>query len=132
MANGLSASFRLTKCALVFFSPGCVLPNAQSTRLGLRLSRQRRSWNCRNCLRLYKLLLVAIRICRSRRHSPRRREMRPQDKSGNQQMNLTLIDQRAVNLPDERERELALALLELLLNAAAEPAEPQPSDPLQN
>jgi two-component sensor histidine kinase len=58
--------------------------------------------------------------------------MRPQDKSGNQQMNLTLIDQRAVNLPDERERELALALLELLLNAAAEPAEPQPSDPLQN
>jgi two-component sensor histidine kinase len=41
------------------------------------------------------------------------------------QMNLTLLDQPTVGLPAEQEKELAMALLELLLNAVAPTAECQ-------
>lgn len=42
-----------------------------------------------------------------------------------EQMNLTLLDQHTVGLAAEKEKELAMALLELLLNAVAPTAECQ-------
>ena len=40
------------------------------------------------------------------------------------QMNLMFCDSRPMMLPDEKKRELAIALADLLLNAATEPSEP--------
>jgi hypothetical protein len=40
------------------------------------------------------------------------------------QMNLLLCDSKPMMLPDDKQRELAIALADLLLNAAAEPTEP--------
>ena len=40
------------------------------------------------------------------------------------QMNLLFCDSKPMMLPDDKQRELAIALADLLLNAAAEPAEP--------
>jgi hypothetical protein len=39
------------------------------------------------------------------------------------QMNLLLCDSKPMVLPDDKQRELAIALADLLLNAAAEPTE---------
>ena len=40
------------------------------------------------------------------------------------QMNLLFCDSKPMTLPDDKQRELALALADLLLNAATEPSEP--------
>jgi hypothetical protein len=40
------------------------------------------------------------------------------------QMNLLFCDSKPMMLPDDKQRELAIALADLLLNAATEPAEP--------
>ena len=40
------------------------------------------------------------------------------------QMNLLFCDSKPMMLPDEKQRELAIALADLLLNAATEPTEP--------
>jgi hypothetical protein len=40
------------------------------------------------------------------------------------QMNLAFCDSKPMMLPDDKERELTIALADLLLNAAAEPAGP--------
>ena len=40
------------------------------------------------------------------------------------QMNLLFCDSKPMMLPDGKQRELAIALADLLLNAAAEPTEP--------
>lgn len=40
------------------------------------------------------------------------------------QMNLLFCDSKPMMLPDDKQRELAIALADLLLNAAAEPTEP--------
>jgi hypothetical protein len=40
------------------------------------------------------------------------------------QMNLLFCDSKPMMLPDDKQRELALALADLLLNAATEPTEP--------
>jgi hypothetical protein len=39
-------------------------------------------------------------------------------------MNLLFCDSKPMMLPDDKQRELALALADLLLNAATEPIEP--------
>ena len=39
-------------------------------------------------------------------------------------MNLPFCDIKPMMLPDDKQRELAIALADLLLNAATEPAEP--------
>jgi hypothetical protein len=40
------------------------------------------------------------------------------------QMNLLFCDSKPMMLPDEKQRELAIALADLLLNAVTEPTEP--------
>ena len=40
------------------------------------------------------------------------------------QMNLLFCDSKPMMLPDDKKRELAVALADLLLNAATEPTEP--------
>jgi hypothetical protein len=40
------------------------------------------------------------------------------------QMNLMFCDSKPMMLPDHKKRELAIALADLLLNAATEPAQP--------
>ncbi len=40
------------------------------------------------------------------------------------QMNLMFCDSKPMMLPDDKKRELAIALADLLLNAATEPSEP--------
>jgi hypothetical protein len=40
------------------------------------------------------------------------------------QMNLLFCDSKPMILPDDKQRELAIALADLLLNAATEPTEP--------
>ena len=40
------------------------------------------------------------------------------------QMNLLFCDSKPMMLPDDKQRELAIALADLLLNAATEPTEP--------
>ena len=40
------------------------------------------------------------------------------------QMNLLLCDSKPLMLPDDKKRELAIALADLLLSAATEPTEP--------
>jgi hypothetical protein len=40
------------------------------------------------------------------------------------QMNLLLCDSKPMTLPEDKQRELAIALADLLLNAATEPTEP--------
>jgi hypothetical protein len=40
------------------------------------------------------------------------------------QMNLLFCDSEPMMLPDDKQRELTIALADLLLNAASEPAEP--------
>jgi hypothetical protein len=40
------------------------------------------------------------------------------------QMNLLFCDSKPMMLPDDKQRELAIALADLLLSAATEPAEP--------
>ena len=40
------------------------------------------------------------------------------------QMNLMFCDSKPMTLPDDKQRELAIALADLLLNAATEPAGP--------
>jgi hypothetical protein len=40
------------------------------------------------------------------------------------QMNLTFCDSKPMMLPDDKKREPAIALADLLLNAATEPSEP--------
>lgn len=40
------------------------------------------------------------------------------------QMNLLLCDSKPMKLPEDKQRELAIALADLLLNAAIEPTEP--------
>ena len=42
------------------------------------------------------------------------------------QMNLLFCDSKPMMLPDDKQRELTIALADLLLGAAAEPAEPDP------
>ena len=42
------------------------------------------------------------------------------------QMNLLFCDSKPMMLPDDKQRELAIALADLLLGAAAEPTEPDP------
>jgi hypothetical protein len=41
------------------------------------------------------------------------------------QMNLLFCNSKPLMLPDDKQRELAIALADLLLNAAAEPTEPE-------
>ena len=41
------------------------------------------------------------------------------------QMNLLFCDSKPMMLPGDKQRELAIALADLLLNAAAEPTEPE-------
>ena len=41
------------------------------------------------------------------------------------QMHLLLCDSKPIRLPQDKQRELAAALADLLLNAAVEPAEPE-------
>ena len=41
------------------------------------------------------------------------------------QMNLLFCDRKPMMLPDDKQRELAIALADLLLNAATEPGEPE-------
>jgi hypothetical protein len=41
------------------------------------------------------------------------------------QMNLLFCDSKPMMLPDDKQRELALALADLLLNVATEPTEPE-------
>jgi hypothetical protein len=40
------------------------------------------------------------------------------------QMNLMFCDSKPMKLPDDKQRELTIALADLLLNAATEPSEP--------
>ena len=40
------------------------------------------------------------------------------------QMNLLFCDSKPMMLPDDKQRELAIALADLLLNAASDPTEP--------
>ena len=44
------------------------------------------------------------------------------------QMNLLFCDSKPMMLPDDKQRELAIALADLLLNAATEPTEPDPRE----
>jgi hypothetical protein len=81
-----------------------------------------------NCSLLYKFPPVAIRLYRSK--LARRKEMKPQEPQDEHvnllQMNLTLLDLPVTSLPADQQRELALSLMELLINAATrEPIEHQ-------
>ena len=50
--------------------------------------------------------------------------MLPRKTPESTQMNLSFCDSKPMMLPDDKQRELTIALADLLLNAAAEPAEP--------
>ncbi len=50
--------------------------------------------------------------------------MIPRKKPGETQMNLLFCDSKPMMLPNDKQRELAIALADLLLNAATAPAEP--------
>jgi hypothetical protein len=50
--------------------------------------------------------------------------MTPRKTPGTIQMNLLFCDSKPMMLPDDKQRELAIALADLLLNAATEPTEP--------
>jgi len=50
--------------------------------------------------------------------------MKPKKTSETRQLNLLLCDSKPMTLPQDKQRELAAALADLLLNAAVEPAEP--------
>jgi hypothetical protein len=50
--------------------------------------------------------------------------MLPSKTLGTSQMNLLFCDCKPMVLPEEKQRELAMALADLLLNAVAEPREP--------
>jgi hypothetical protein len=50
--------------------------------------------------------------------------MKPRKTPETTQMNLLFCDSKPMMLPDDKQRELAIALADLLLNAATEPAEP--------
>jgi hypothetical protein len=48
--------------------------------------------------------------------------MQPKKTAGAPQMNLLFCDSKPMALPEDRQRELAVALADLLLNAALEPS----------
>jgi len=50
--------------------------------------------------------------------------MTPRKTPVNTQMNLLLCDSKPMILPDDKQRELTIALADLLLGAAAEPTKP--------
>jgi hypothetical protein len=50
--------------------------------------------------------------------------MMPRKTPETKQMNLLFCDSKPMMLPDDKKRELAIALADLLLNAAPEPSEP--------
>ena len=50
--------------------------------------------------------------------------MLPRKTPETNQMNLMFCDSKPMMLPDDKKRELAIALADLLLNAATEPTEP--------
>jgi hypothetical protein len=50
--------------------------------------------------------------------------MGPKKTPGTTQMNLLFCDSQPMMLPADKQRELAIALADLLLNAATEPTEP--------
>jgi hypothetical protein len=50
--------------------------------------------------------------------------MLPRKTPESTQMNLSFCDSKPMMLPDDKQRELTIALADLLLNAAAEPPEP--------
>ncbi len=52
--------------------------------------------------------------------------MTPRKTPEKTQMNLLFCDSKPMMLPDNKQRELAIALADLLLGAAAEPTEPSP------
>lgn len=52
--------------------------------------------------------------------------MTPKKTPEKTQMNLLFCDSKPMLLPEHRQRELAIALADLLLGAAAEPTEPDP------
>jgi hypothetical protein len=52
--------------------------------------------------------------------------MRPRKTPEKTQMNLRFCDSKPMMLPDDKQRELAIALADLLLGAAAKPTEPDP------
>ncbi len=54
--------------------------------------------------------------------------MQPKNTPGASQMNLLLCDSKPMALPEDRQRELAIALADLLLNAAVEPSGPEPEE----
>ncbi len=51
--------------------------------------------------------------------------MTPRKKQETTQMNLLFCDSKPLILPPDKQRELAVALADLLLNAAVEPTEPE-------
>jgi hypothetical protein len=50
--------------------------------------------------------------------------MQPRKTPESTQMNLLFCDSKPMMLPDDKQRELTIALADLLLNAATEPTEP--------
>ena len=52
--------------------------------------------------------------------------MTPRKTPEKTQMNLQFCDSKPMMLPDDKQRELAIALADLLLGAAAKPTEPDP------
>ena len=50
--------------------------------------------------------------------------MTPRKTPEKMQMNPLFCDSKPMTLPDDKQRELAIALADLLLNAATEPSEP--------
>jgi hypothetical protein len=54
--------------------------------------------------------------------------MQPRKAVGVPQMNLLFCDSKPMALPEDRQRELAVALADLLLQAALEPSEPDPEE----
>ena len=50
--------------------------------------------------------------------------MKPRKTAEKTQMNLLFCDSKPMTLPDGKQRQLAIALADLLLNAATEPSEP--------
>jgi hypothetical protein len=52
--------------------------------------------------------------------------MTPRKTQEKKQMNLLFCDSKPMMLPDDKQRELAIALADLLLGAATEPTEPDP------
>ena len=50
--------------------------------------------------------------------------MTPKKTPETKQMNLLFCDSKPMMLPDDKQRELTIALADLLLNAATEPTEP--------